>query len=300
MNRAKQKKVLIVGGTSYDTIIHLNEFIQPTPQTIWAEKSYCALGGTGAGKALNLAQLDFDVTVHTILGDDREAMEILSRLDSANIHCLVTRTEQRSEQHTNLMSAGGERISIFTHPPANPDNLDWNSVEEALAECDIAAVSILDYTRPLLAKARGMGKPLWIDLHDYDGKNQYHQDYIKAANVVFVSSDCLPNYREFMCEQIASGKDLVVCTHGKEGSEAMDSRCNWYQQDIVDGFELVDSNGAGDAFFSGFLYSYLNNSGVQTCLRYGSLAAAMCINTEQLASRHLSPQALELNYSQRF
>ncbi|OMH29102.1 carbohydrate kinase family protein [Motiliproteus sp. MSK22-1] len=300
MNRAKQKKVLIVGGTSYDRIIHLEEFLQPTPQTVWAQKSYCALGGTGAGKALNLAQLDFDVTVHTILGHDREAAEILSCLDSANVRCLVTRTEQGSEQHTNLMSVKGERISIFTNPPANPDHLDWTRVEEALVECDIAAISILDYTRPALAKAREMGKPLWIDLHDYDGANQYHQDFIEAADVVFVSSDCLPNYREFMCEQIASGKDLVVCTHGKAGSEALDSQCNWYQQDIADGFELLDSNGAGDAFFSGFLYSYLNNRGIQVCLRYGSLAAAMCINTEQLASNRLSPRVLELHYSQRY
>lgn len=289
----KKKHVLLVGGTSLDTIIHLPSPMEPGPQTIWAKESYQGVGCTGAGKALNLSRLGIDTTLHTIVGQDSQADFVLGELQHPNIELLVERTQAPTEQHTNLMSPSGERISIFTHPPDCPKEIDVESISKAMAKTDIAAISILDYTRPTLAIAKAHNKPLWIDLHDYDGKDSYHREFIDMADVIFVSSDNLPDYESFMAQQINAGKELVVCTHGKEGSAALTSEGRWYQQDILPDFPLVDSNGAGDAYFSGFLFAHFQNASLQNCMLYGSAAAALCVGSRKLYNPSLSPETLD-------
>jgi len=287
------KQVLVVGGTSLDTIVQLPAAMEKGPQTIWAKDCYQAVGGTGAGKALNLAQLGFDVSLHTLVGNDLDAEFVLSELEHPRIELLVDRVEQATERHVNLMDPHGHRISIFTHYPANPDVINWQSVEARMQNTDIAAINILDYTRPTLSMAKKYAKPIWIDLHDYDGSDPYHQDFIDAADVLMVSSEKLTDYKEFMLQQQNLGKELVICTHASDGATLLDKAGNWYQQQIMPGYELVDSNGAGDAFFSGFLYACIQGLSIQQCMRFAATAAAMCINSNRLYSADLSATQLE-------
>ncbi|WDE04623.1 carbohydrate kinase family protein [Thalassomonas viridans] len=289
-----QAHVFIIGGTSIDSIIHLHQPLTAEPQTVWAKSQYFAVGGTGAGKALNLSRLGHQVCLHTCLGDDEPGREIIAGLQHKNIELLVETVPVPTEQHTNIMSPHGERISIYTQPPSDDKNYDMTEIERVMAKTDIAAVGILDYTRPTLALAKKYRKPLWIDLHDYDGENPYHQEFIDAADVIFVASDNLPDYENFMRQQIALGKQLVVCTHGKGGSTALDAGGNWYRQDIIPGYELVDSNGAGDAYFSGFLTTYLQGEDVQLAMENGSRVAAMCINSDKLYHEQLTQDTLKV------
>jgi sugar/nucleoside kinase (ribokinase family) len=289
--------VLIIGGTSIDTIIQLHSPLELGPQTTWAKESYHAIGGTGAGKALNLAHLGVNVTLHTWLGTDHQANQVVEGLAHRNIELLIEISQLPTEQHTNLMTPNGERISIYTQPPDSSKEYVMDDIAKAMAKTDVAAISILDYTRPTLALAQKFNKPLWIDLHDYDGKNIYHQEFIDAATVIFVASDNLPDYQTFMKDQIKEGKQLVVCTHGKEGSSALDRQGRWYEQKIIPGYELVDSNGAGDAYFSGFIFAYFQGKDIQSCMRSGSVVAAMCINSKELYNEKLCSDILDTSFA---
>jgi sugar/nucleoside kinase (ribokinase family) len=294
-NMNLNKTVLIIGGTSIDTIVKLPEPITGEPKTIKA-KSYKAVGGTGAGKALNLARLGFPIFMHTILGRDIEAEQIIKACDHPNIKLLVDYLDEPTEQHTNLMSPTGERISIYTVPPCESPELDWSFLAKELDDVGVAAISILNYTRPSLSIAKSAGKQIWIDLHDYDGVSPYYQEFIDAADVIFMASDNFPDYQNFMREQIVAGKLLVVCTHGRAGSTALDAEGNWFDCGIAQGYTLIDSNGAGDAYFSGFLYAYGRDKSIAECMKYGATAAAMCINSEYLYHQSLSPEMLEKHY----
>ena len=52
-------KIFVIGTTSWDTIINVNEF-PSKPTTIFASDYKQVLGGTAAGKAINLNKLEFD------------------------------------------------------------------------------------------------------------------------------------------------------------------------------------------------------------------------------------------------
>ena len=286
------KPILIIGGVSVDTIIQLDALPRPVPQTIWPNDSYRTLGSTGAGKALNLAALGRPVTLHSLLGRDREASFAESALGRPGIELLVETTDTPTEQHMNLMDPYGGRVSLFLQPPGEPATVDWAPVCSAMANCELVVVNILGYAKPALALARKAAKPVWTDLHDYDGRNPHHQPFIDAANVVFLSSDNLAGYRGFMEKMIDAGKELVVCTHGSDGATLLDRHGHWLEQPAfpVDG--VRDTNGAGDAFFSGFLVGHLAGKSLQTCLQLGAACGALCVTSRSLAAENLSLQGL--------
>ena len=87
-------------------------------------------------------------------------------------------------------------------------------------------LNIVSYTKKLIPLFKQSQKPIWTDLHDYNGKDLYHQDYIDAADYIFMSSDNLDNYRAVMEKTIRRGKKLVICTHGKGGSTALTVQVN--------------------------------------------------------------------------
>lgn len=287
-----KKPILIIGGVSVDTVIQLDVLPQPVPQTIWPNESYRTLGSTGAGKALNLSALGRPVILHSLLGRDQEAGFAGSALGLPGIELLVETTDAPTEQHVNLMDPHGGRVSLFVQPPAEPASVDWAPVCSAMEHCELVVVNILGYARPALALARNAGKPVWTDLHDYDGHNPHHQPFIDAASVIFLSSDNLAGYRAFMEKMIDGGKELVVCTHGADGATLLDRNGDWLEQPAFPVEEVRDTNGAGDAFFSGFLAGYLEGQSLQTCLKLGAACGALCVTSRSLAAQNLSLQRL--------
>jgi sugar/nucleoside kinase (ribokinase family) len=286
------KPILILGGASLDTVIHLPELPAPEPQTIWPTESYRALGSTGAGKSVNLAALGQPVVFHTLLGRDTEGQQILAALDHPSIRLLTEKTAAPTEQHVNLMSADGKRISLFIQPPPEPGHVDWTQAQQALTECSLAVVNILGYTRSALPWLKAAGTPIWTDLHDYDGLNPYHEPFIEAARAIFLSSDNLPDYCTTMERLIERGKEFVVCTHGSAGATLLNSERQWLEQPAVAVSGVIDTNGAGDAFFSGFLHRYLQGAELTDCLRAGAIAGALCVTSRELVSPDLNPQRL--------
>lgn len=287
------KPIVIIGGTSLDTIIQLDSLPHPVPQTIWPNESYRTVGSTGAGKALNLSALGRPVILHTLLGRDTEASLVRNALDRPDIKLLVETTDTPTEQHVNLMDPHGGRISLFVQPPAEPAAVDWALAMSAMAGCELVVVNILGYAKPALALARNAAKPVWTDLHDYDGHNPHHQPFIDAAEVIFLSSDNLPNYRGFMERMIDNGKELVVCTHGSAGATLLSRDREWLEQPAFPVSQVRDTNGAGDAFFSGFMCGYLEGENLQTCLQLGAACGALCVTSRSLAAENLSLQRLQ-------
>lgn len=279
--------IVIVGGASLDTIIHLDALPTGESQTLWPRESYKAVGSTGAGKALNLAALGHPVTLHTLLGRDTEGRHIRHMLERDNITLLPAYTDAPTEQHTNLMAPDGRRISLFTHPPVTPSNIDWQPIGEAIAHASCVVVNILAYAQPALAIAQQSATPLWTDLHDYDGQDDYHAPFIEAADVLFLSSDRLSDYRSFMTSQIANGKTLVVCTHGSQGATLVSHTGEWIEQPALKVERVIDTNGAGDAFFSGFLAAYLQGAPLATCMLRAATCGASCVMSRELVGTDL-------------
>ncbi len=115
-----------------------------------------------------------------------------------------------------------------------------------------------------------------------------------------MGSDSMPDYLPFMEALIRRGKKLVVCTHGKEGSSALTSQGEWIETPIINAYAKLDTNGAGDAFFSGFLYGYSQGYALEVCLRIATVVAGLCVTSSELALPSLSAGLVEAEYARHF
>jgi hypothetical protein len=64
-------QVLVAGPVSWNRIVRLDALPQPRPHTVFARGHHDTVGGTSAGKALNLASLGAAVTLSSVVGGDR-------------------------------------------------------------------------------------------------------------------------------------------------------------------------------------------------------------------------------------
>lgn len=292
-------RVLVLGGVTYDTIIQLDQLPQPKPQTIFSEESYQVVGGTGAGKALNLKKLGLEVTFHAFIGDDRYGEIIRQTMKDAGVRFLYDVDPAGTEQHTNLMDEQGRRISIYTQLATYEPDFAPDTLTVEIQRSDLVVLNIISYCRYLIPFIKAAGKDIWCDIHDYDGENPYHRDFIQAGDILTFSSDAMRDYRYFMEDCIWNGKKLVVCTHGKVGSTALTAAGQWIETPALD-YPLVDSNGAGDAFFAGLLYSYNEGLPISQCLRLATIAGGLTVTSHQLAADTLSVDQLESEYKKHY
>jgi len=282
-------RILVTGPASWNLLVHVAELPAAEPQTVFARWHHETLGGTSAGKALNLRRLGAAVTLCTLLGDDAAGDRIREVLTAAGVDLLARRSGNGSERHVNLMDPAGRRLSVYlTLPaidPAGPDDDIGERCAAALATADAVVVDLAEHSRPVLAAARARGRTVWCDLHNYDGRSAFHAEFRDAADMLFVSDERLPDPEAFLHDQIHRGKRVVVCTRGADGAIGLESGGELVRVPAEPVPRVVDTNGAGDAFFAGFLTAHLAGRALPDCLRTGAHVAAECVRSPDLAGR---------------
>lgn len=277
------RPVFISGPASWNRIVVLDRLPEPSPHMQFAEDSWETLGGTSAGKALHLAELGIDLRLHTLLGDDVDGRRIARLLREAGVDVAARSVPGASERHLNLMDRRGGRVSLYLSAPTAPGE----PTDQALTELRLARLAVLDLAPvnlPLLEASRAAGVPVWSDLHDFDGSAAFHRPFLEAASYVFMNADRIDDPVAFGRAQVARGVELVVCTLGAEGALAVDREGDVHRVSAAPVAEIVDTNGAGDAFMAGFLAATLGGAPVTASLEAGATQAARALGT-----RHLSP-----------
>ncbi|HSP05704.1 MAG TPA: PfkB family carbohydrate kinase, partial [Acidobacteriota bacterium] len=293
-------RVLVAGGVSYNTMIYLERFPEPRSQTLFSRDFHETVGATGAGKALNLRKLGMEVTLHAMIGDDDAGGKIRAGMEREGIRFLYDIDPKGTERHVNLMEDGGGRISIYISYATFEPEIDEPRIESLLGDEDYIVLNILNYCRRLIPAIRRHNKPIWCDIHDYDGKKDYHRDFVEAADFLFMSSDAMNDYRAFMQGMIDRGKQLVVCTHGRNGSTALTKDGQWLQTPILQDYRRVDTNGAGDSFFAGFLYAWDRRYPIERCLKIATVVSGLCVTSRELAYPDLTPDLVEREYKKYY
>ena len=155
-------RTLSLGGIAWNTMIYVDTFPEPRPQTVFARGSHTTVGSSGAGKALNFASLGADAALWGLLGDDDSGEKVRSYLTAAGVELVAPEDPAGTMHHVNLMNAAGDRISIFANAGSSEFNVDLAQVRPLVAAADVISVSIMNYCRQFLPMLRGMGKPVWV------------------------------------------------------------------------------------------------------------------------------------------
>lgn len=276
-------KSLSLGGASWNTMVYVDQFPAPRPATVFTRGYHETVGSSGAGKALNMQHLGAEATLWALLGEDEHAARVREFIESRGVTLVAGTDPAGTVRHVNLMNPEGDRISMFANAGSHELEIDIEPVLPAIHRADIVSVTILNYCRRFLPLLRGLGKKVAVDIHAYDGVNPHHAEFIETADFLFMSSLKLQEWRSFLETRVASGTTLAVCTHGSSGASGLTAATDWVDIPAVPVAELVDTNGAGDAFYAGFMTDWLNHGDLEQAMQAGAEAAAAAVQSPDLA-----------------
>ncbi|MFB4290573.1 carbohydrate kinase family protein [Nonomuraea sp. ATR24] len=269
------KDVLVLGGAGVDSTVYVPELPLPYRDTYHVPPVVDRIGNTGAGVTLGCAALGLDVAFADLIGDDPQGALIRDAL--RGVDCAWGHAEAGTRRSVLLVGPDGRRTSLFD-PKATPgERLPRHLYTGVRARH--AHVSITDFCRHVYPDLAGT--PTSTDLHDWDGVNPYHEDFAHRSDLVFLSATALPDPPATMRAILARGRaHTVVCTRGADGCLVLtrDGDLRAFPAAPLPG-PVADTNGAGDAFVSGFLYGTLRGLPVDTCARLGAIAGAHACTT---------------------
>jgi sugar/nucleoside kinase (ribokinase family) len=277
-------RVVAFGAASWNTMIRVEEFPPPEAGSIFPPGWHETVGSSGAGKAMNLAALGIPVTLHCLLGEDEPGARVRAALEAAGVTLDAIPDPSGTARHVNLMETAGGRMSFLLHTGDPALRYDPDHVAQLVAAADEVLVAIVDPARIVLPIARRLGKRTWTDLHGTVGERPWDDDF-RTADRVFFSTERIADPRPFMERLVAGGSELVVATRGADGALALTGDGRWLEIPAEPVDSVVDTNGAGDAFLAGTVAGELQGLSIEDCLRLGAHAAALAIQSPDLAPR---------------
>jgi len=278
--------IFIAGPASWNRLVLLDRLPEPVPHMQFALAEHETIGGTSAGKALGLAAFGHNPVLYALLGADSDGARVADALRAGGV-TLIDAATDATERHLNLMTPAGERVSLYLSAPGEASAAVQEgtaaSVTAAMCDAEVIVLDLAPEARRLIPQARQTGRPLWTDVHDYDGVAAFQQPFIAAADAVFMNADGMRDPRPFLHSVVAGGASLAVCTLGADGAMGVDASGREHRVPAVP-VDVVDTNGAGDAFMAGVLDATLAGADVPEALEAGAAHAASVLTT-----RHLHP-----------
>jgi len=275
-------RVFIAGAAAWNSIVVLDRLPDPVPHMQFAEETWDTIGGTSAGKALSLTAAGVDSVLYALTADDDAGIRIRETLTAAGVQAIWGASAQ-TERHLNLMTRAGERVSLYLASPSAQTGDIPAEVRAAIEQAEIVVLDLAAEPQRLLPVAAEAGSRVWVDVHDYDGVNEFHRPFLAGADAVFCNADKLSDPVAFLRTRIDAGASFAVCTLGAEGAVAVDSAGDIHRVPAV-AVDVVDTNGAGDGFFAGVVAATLDGAALPQALVAGAASASAV-----LGSRHLHP-----------
>lgn len=274
---AAEFDLLVVGGAGVDTVVRVERLEVPDADSQFVEPVHDYVGHTGTGVALGAHHLGLRTAFIDHLGDDPQGRLVRTELARRGVRFDHLTSPYGTPRGVNLVDARGRRFSFYDG--RHPDHLRlprefWLPYAERSRHVHL---SITGPNRDMYPDLHRLGRSTSTDLHDWDGRNPHHRHYALSSDLVFLSvAGCRGRHEEVMRGILRDGRArVVVATAGAEGCHLLTRDAPPVHLPAVDpGRPVVDSNGAGDAFVSGFLYGWLRGRPPLDCARAGSVAGA--------------------------
>lgn len=291
MVSAAGKRVLVAGGVGIDTIVRVPALPLPMADSIHVPAVIDYVAHTGNGVALGLLALGHRPLLIDFIGDDKQAELVHARYRERGLEFDYLVHASGTRRSVNLVSPDGRRLSLYDG--RHPDSLRMprQFYLPRMEQAEHVHISIVPWARELYDDAQALGLPVSTDLHDWDGNNPYYHDFAYRSDLVFLSAAVLgEGVFEVMRGIVRDGRaSVVVATAGAGGSYALargddtvrHTACAPLDQ------EVVDSNGAGDAFSSAFLHAWFARQPLDVCMRSGAISGAYACGAHGTAERSL-------------
>lgn len=256
------------------------------------------VSGVGYNIASALSTLGNEVDFLSIIGRDMASDTVHKALDQDGLASHFIINEMPFTAQSIIIYDSSGRRQIHTDLKDIQDRLyPPRLFEKALHRCAMAVLCNINYNRPLLAIAQEKGIPIATDVHTIaDSEDAYNQDFMAAADILFMSDELLPCAPEEFARQLLQryGTALIIIGLGAEGALLAVQKDDFIGRfPAVSTRPIVNTIGAGDALFSSFIHSYRQSGDPYLAIRKAIVFASYKIGTSGAAEGFLNADELD-------
>ncbi|MCX5202855.1 PfkB family carbohydrate kinase [Streptomyces sp. NBC_00237] len=293
---------MVIGGSGVDTVVRVDQLPVPLADSVGVSPIGEWPGHTGGNVALGCRALGLGVKFLDVIGDDWIGGQVRERLAKGDVDFEPLISPAGTRRAVNLVDPTGRRMSFYDSRDPADLRMPRDFYAPHVRRARHVHVSIMGFARYLLDDLVASGVPLSTDLHDWDGVADHHRDFALRADLVFLSAaGAGERIGDVMREILREGRaQAVVATAGAGGSYLLTLDGGSTPRPVpatVPPAPVVDSNGAGDAYVSGFLYGRLAGRSLEESARFGALAGAYACtvpgNTSLIGPEALLPEAAD-------
>ena len=255
------------------------------------------LGGSPTNVAMNMARLGLNVEMVATIGDDGFGEYIMKRFTENNVHTGLVRISETTPTTVIFVSRTTGTPEFVALRGADSE-ITWDQIPEAkLKESKIFHTSCFALSREpsrstILSGARRaaeLGCQLSIDINysekiwpDTVAAKNAITEYCSLNPIVKVSQDDVDrlfgegmNHDEIFDHLHGLGVDIICLTLGKNGAKLSERGKDVLQLSALKVEKIMDATGAGDAFWSGFLFAWIKGRSRQKCMEAALQMAAI-------------------------
>lgn len=220
------------------------------------------VSGVGFNLAAALTKLGNHVEFASLIGPDENGALARNALAAAGVpDGLVLENVDATAQSVILYDPAGRRKIHVDLKNIQELQYPAEIAQEAVQKSDLAVLCNINFSRNLIPIAQAAGAPIAADVHALaDLDDHYNQDFMAAAEILFLSDESLPEPPEAVAKaMLAKYKmKILVIGLGAKGVLLTVRKAGFMKRfPAVYTRPVVNTIGAGDALFSAFLDRYL-------------------------------------------
>jgi acarbose 7IV-phosphotransferase len=295
-------KILVSGLINIETTLKIEGFpIHYFPVRYPFHGINVTVSGVGYNLAKALTQLGNEVQFLSLIGQDLSEQQVRSELTQDGISdTYILSSMPHTAQSIILYDDSGRRQINVDLKDIQEREYPLDIFEWASADCDIVALCNINFSRQLLNHAQQTRKTIATDVHTIgDLYDDYNRDFMRAADILFMSDEALPTSPENWARQVvhAYGTEILVIGLGAEGALLSVRQDNFLERiPAVKTRSVINTIGAGDALFSAFLHTYAQSHNPYEAIRKAIVFASYKIGTTGAAAGFLDATQLEIWY----
>ena len=278
--------IITLGSATVDCFIDTgNKIFNPKRKTIkfpfgskiLIDKLYFYTGGGGTNSAVALSRLGFKVAFIGKIGSGDNSKFIIADLKKEKVNAdLIVKSKGRTGYSVILDAKGHDRtVLVFK---GNNDDLNYNEINKTKLKCRwfYFASMIGESFKTMQKLAEYANKnniKILLNPSEYLAKQENLKKVLRYTKILVLNKEesVLISKKKEVKERLKSllslGPEIVVITNGPDEINASDGVYLYKLKPRR--IKIVETTGAGDAFTSGFLASYIKTNNIEQSLKIG-------------------------------
>ena len=285
------KKALVIGSSLIDLFLRPDDSHTPISgdhvslllgDKIPTEIDNMSLGGNGSNVSVGLARLGVSTSFYTWLGNDILSTEIENTIEKEGLELLTEEERSGKSGLSIILNFGKDRIifshhetrsHIFTPPSITPDLIYLTSVGDTWKEAYESVIELAEQTNTPLAFSPG-SKQI-ENISDVIIKTLSKTTLLfvnkEEANIILKHvGEESDDMKIILTNLSLLGPKIISVTDGENGAFARNMEGEFFKIAALPNENAVNKAGAGDAYASGFLTSYLLENSIPTAMGWGA------------------------------